>query len=393
MRTKLVVVVVVVLAVFLAGAGNARDNTKLTVDQIAAVRMVGYVYWEGCQIWKFQVFSGPNTPSQVLVVPPGATIKYFLDAIGSDKGKPIRVSVDQGKGEQLVDSELSYYAEQDDTIICRTVYVGAVREDRPLFKFIVGFGSKVSHADTKGVWIFPINTTETFPVKCPEQAIQAMLLAKSAGTPVGIDLPAVNAPAQPNVEKPATKQVFADGPATDRNFEKQGEINQTLLGRDERLADGLQALTQKDNNQDARISRLEQGWDAQAKPQTAPSDLPSTLSQKSQTLLKEELLAKYAGQCVVVMALQSGSGIFRYFLRRANDWQIVEGMKVRKWTRFKDPLSVSAGDEELWKTVAKYVGQGYCEFGIAPDDGRSEPTKPHPLDPRSLCVVILDGGG
>lgn len=377
MRTRgilLVVLAIILMATVLPA--NARQDTRLTVDSIAAVRMAGFVYWENRPIWKFQIFSGPNTPSQVLVVPQGATVKYTLDGVGSDPGKPIRVSVDQGGGEQPAYSELSYCAERDDMIVCRTVYVGAVREDRPLFKLIIGIGSKVSHADTKGVWIFPINTIE-FPVTSSEQAVQAMMLGRSAGTPIGIEMPG-SAQTQPRVEDAAPPQVFADGPATDSNFEKQGEMNKTLLDRDERLADGLQANDQRDNEQDARLGRLEQAWQAQTRP---AADAPPVVNQNGQLSYKEQLLAKWNGQDVWVFALseQSPMGEARYTF-----WQ----QTTSGWAACQNQLVVRQGNDSFLPNSRL---AGWSSFGLS-GVSAGAPTmvfKPSP----GVHVIILGGEG
>lgn len=188
----------------------------------------------------------------------------------------------------------------------------------------------------------------------------------------------VEVPAPPTAAQAVQPQSSVDAEAVNRNFEEIGAAVSGLNANDQKLTDALNNNGQRDDQQDARLARLEQ-WASQLTTSQEPATATVT-NQNTRLSYKEQFLAKYAGQDVWVFVLseQSPMGEARYTF-----WQ----QTTSGWAACQNQLVVRPGNE-----MFLFNGRlsNWSAFGLSGVTARTPSMvfKPTP----GVHVVILSGG-
>lgn len=163
----------------------------------------------------------------------------------------------------------------------------------------------------------------------------------------------------PMADASVSAPVVADPSAIDRNLE-QIQSALSVLGESQQvLADRLNDTTGRVDQLEARTTRVEEAWEAQA------TETPA-LSTPSQTT-REILGQRYAGK----------SGFVFYSTTPVvKAWWFLSS---RGWTRCDNNLSVTPSDEKYWLYDASEQARlGRIGFGLG--EGDAEPVNWYPLD-------------
>lgn len=386
-QLALVMLVLIVVALFALPASAGQD-VKTTVDDIAVVQFVARVYWADKLVWQYQIFGGPGVSTPVVKLPEGCTIKFRLEAVGTDGNKPIFLSLDKGEGTVPTEAqrELCYpVGVNDDMIIVRTLYKDAVRHDAPYVTFIVAWGGHKSFADRKGVYAFAVESTKVYDIKCAADAKEAIVRLGCVGHEPTMSLNGASAgletefgPATiPNmipleiVDPAAYARFVAEQKVLDANQDQGIQASIALGNQNARAIAELQAEQER--------NRRAHGTPA-VKSSAPTTTQPTTQTAPAQLSLKERLLRDYANGTSAVFGNVRTSGTYKYWFRASD----------QRWYTSDGRFVVTPIEEAVWSSKGEYAKMGYVEFGVTQASASVPPSRTFPLDPNLLQIIILD---
>lgn len=178
------------------------------------------------------------------------------------------------------------------------------------------------------------------------------------------------------IVKPVVAPVRQEA-AIDPNFLELKRAVEALDQNTQVLADGLNANNQRDDEQEARIARLEGAWMSQTTPVQPPVYSPPPPAYSGPAYFapscptRAQLEEKYRGRTCYVF--YSSTNAARSWWVRTN----------RGWIRSSSDLQISSSEEKCWNYDYTDVSRrGWIEFGLG--IGNAQPTADavYPIDGR-----------